>query len=96
MSGEPTIRRGDMSAAGEPTRPVHEAEEAEAAFEVGLAKLEARLRLSHPELFDEAGRLCPDKATRLLVQQTGGEREITGAELLALAGRTDRRRDDAT
>ena len=66
-----------------------------AAYEAGLARIEARVRQEHPELFDESGQLRARDAIQYLLQHTGGKRTLTDDELLALAGRKLERRADA-
>jgi hypothetical protein len=90
-----------MSSPGQRQIPDHEqdddlaTDEQLAAYEAGLARIEARVRQEHPELFDEAGQLRAEDAVRYLLQRTGGRRVLTGEELLALAGRNRARLADA-
>ena len=81
---------------GERKAMTSEAEEAAAAFEAGLAKIEARLRREHPELFDDSGRLRADEVSRLLIQRANGKTELTRAELLGLMGGRGALPSDAT
>ncbi len=71
-------------------------DEADAAFEAGLARLSATLRSDHPELFDDSGDLRLDEALRLLARRADGKRVLSRAELLALNERSDGRPPDAT
>ena len=66
-----------------------------AAYEAGLAGIEARLKREHPELFDEAGELRHDVVARLLDERLGGKTVLTGEEFSALIEPGFKRRTDA-
>jgi hypothetical protein len=66
-----------------------------AAYEAGLARLEARLKADHPELFDESGELRAELVTRLLTERAGGKTVLTGEEFSALIEPGFERRADA-
>ena len=75
--------------------PSEEADENYAAYEAGLARIEARLRAEHPELFDESGQIRSGEVTRLLLERTGGKTVLTGEEFSALIAPGFPRRADA-
>jgi hypothetical protein len=62
-----------------------------AAYEAGLARLEARLKKEHPELFDESGEINSAEVSRILIERAGGKTELTLDEFLALVGGRDGR-----
>ena len=72
-----------------------EADENLAAYEAGLARLEARLKAEHPELFDEAGEIKSAEVTRLVLERTNGKSVLTGEEFSALIAPGFPRRADA-
>jgi hypothetical protein len=78
--------QGDMSTHREPQSAATEADENMAAWEAGLARIEADLRARFPELFDESGDLIMERAMSLIRQRTGGKTEFTGTEFLELMG----------
>jgi hypothetical protein len=55
-----------------------------AAYEAGLARIEARLKREHPELFDEDGEPRTEVIGRLLDERLGGKTILTGEEFSAL------------
>jgi hypothetical protein len=59
-------------------------DEQRAAYEAGLARIEARVRREHPELFDEHGEPRAEMIGRLLDERLGGESTLTGEEFPAL------------
>jgi hypothetical protein len=61
-----------------------------AAYEAGLARIEARLKREHPELFDESGELNTAEVMRVLRQHAGGKTTFTDSEFLDLFGWPDR------
>ena len=71
-----------------------ELEENEAAFWAGIARIEAMLKVEHPELFDERGELRAELVTKELLWRTNGKRVLTDAEFLAAVGPIDKRRID--
>lgn len=85
-----------MSTHREPHSAPTEADENMAAWEAGLARIEADLRARHPELFDESGTLIPGKVSQLLRERSGGKTELTWSEYLAIVGRPGKRPSDAT
>ena len=70
-------------------------EQADAAFEAGLANLMASLRSEHPEFFEESGELRREDALRLLARRANGKKVLTSSELIALTGRRDGLSPDA-
>ena len=85
-----------MSIQDEPQRTATEVDDDMAAWEAGLARIEADLRARHPEFFDESGKLIPGKVSQLLRERSGGKTELTKSEFLAIVGGTRPRRSDAT
>jgi hypothetical protein len=61
-----------------------------AAWEAGLARIEARLKREHPELFDEDGELRPDEVSRIFRERTNGKTSLTLSEFLDIVGRDGR------
>jgi hypothetical protein len=90
-------RQDEMSSPGRhqpPHEPVDDdlaSDEDLAAYEAGLARIEARLKKEHPELFDESGQIRSDEVSRILIERTGGKTELTLDEFLALVGGRDGR-----
>jgi hypothetical protein len=61
-----------------------------AAWEAGLARIEARLKREHPELFDESGQLNTVEVMRILREHAGGKTVFTRDEFLELFGGSGR------
>ena len=80
-----------MSSPGRHQSPTDESDDDYAAWEAGLARIEARLRREHPELFDESGQLRREEVVRLLIERTNGKTTLTGDEFSELTGGRDRR-----
>jgi hypothetical protein len=90
------LRRSEMSTHREPHNAATELDDDMAAFEAGLARIEADLRARHPELFDESGELRTREVMRLLIERAGGKTELTKSEFLALMKWPAARPSDAT
>lgn len=71
-------------------------EEADAALEADLQRLEERLRSERPDLFDEAGAFREDKAQRELEQRVSQKNVAVQRQIAALTRRSGRRSSDAT
>lgn len=67
---------------------------AEAELEDVADRLEADLRRRRPDLFDSAGRLCPDRYAREVLKLTGGKRWLTREEVLGLGRRPSEVEDE--
>ena len=85
-----------MSIQGDPKNTTTDVDEDMAAFEAGLARIEADLRARHPELFDESGELRTREVMRILTERAGGKTELTKSEFLALMKWPAARPSDAT
>ena len=85
-----------MSIQGDPKNTTTDVDEDMAAFEAGLARIEADLRARHPELFDESGELRTREVMRILIERAGGKTELTKSEFLALMKWPAARPSDAT
>jgi hypothetical protein len=88
-------RQVSMSSPGHQQTESDELADNLAAYEAGLARIEARLRREHPELFDESGQLRPDEVMRLLLERTNGKTVLTGEEFSALIEPGFKRPSDA-
>ena len=84
-----------MSTHREPQSATSESDENMAAWEAGLARIDADLRARFPELFDESGALVMERAMSLIRQRTGGKTEFTGSEFLELMGQRSKREANA-
>jgi hypothetical protein len=69
-----------------PQSPASTVDDNYAAWEAGLARIEARLKREHPELFDESGELNTVEVMRILRQHAGGKTVFSGTEFLELFG----------
>ena len=85
-----------MSTHRESQEPPTDVDEDMAAWEAGLARIEADLRARHPEFFDESGNLIPGKVSQVLIERAGGKTELTWSEYLAIVGRPGTLPSDAT
>jgi hypothetical protein len=74
----------------------NEADDNLAAYEAGLARLEARLKAEHPELFDESGEIKSAEVSRIFIERAGGKTELTRTELLSLMRWPNKTPSDAT
>jgi hypothetical protein len=71
-------------------------DEADAALEADLQRLEERLRSERPELFDESGAFREEEAQRLLEQHAAHQKAVADEALAALTRGIGRRSADAT
>jgi hypothetical protein len=70
-------------------------EEADAALDADLDRIEKRLRIDRPELFDEAGDLREDVAHQLLMENAAHRKAEAERALAALTRHQDARSVDA-
>jgi hypothetical protein len=84
-------RQGEMSSPDRRPTARNEADDNLAAYEAGLARIEARLKTEHPELFDESGEIRSAEVSRIFIERAGGKTEFTLDEFLALVGGRDGR-----
>ena len=70
-------------------------EEADAAFDADLDRIEQRLRVDRPELFDEAGAFREDVARRFLMENAARRKAEADRALAALTRYRDARSVDA-
>ena len=68
----------------------------DAALKADIVRLEERLRLDRPDLFDSSGALRPEEARRILRERAAKKEAATRAALLALTERSGGRSPDAT
>ena len=71
-------------------------EEADAAMEADLQRLEGRLRTERPELFDESGAFRKEEAQRRLVERIAQKEAAEQEEIAVLMRRRGRRSFDAS
>jgi hypothetical protein len=59
-------------------------QEADEELEAVIKRLQKSLRATHPELFDQRGRLRRTELARLLTARTGGKEVLSGDDLRLL------------